>query len=71
MIKLKDTIIVIGSDIDIPDFLAGYYLDITEVRDLESVCSVYDTEKVFVDSGCIYSNESIKANTQENVDEIK
>lgn len=69
MIKLKNPIIATGTDIDIPDFLAGYYLEITETREFESVCSVYNTEKQFVDSGCIYSNISIETNTAEIVEE--
>lgn len=70
MIKLKNPIIKIGTAIDIPDFLAGYYLGITDAREMESVCSVYDQDKQFVDSGCIYSNESIEANTDEIIEEI-
>ena len=70
MIKLKNSIIKTGTTIDIPDFLSGYYLAITEARETESVCSVYDQNKQFVDSGCIYSNESIEANTGEIIEEI-
>ncbi len=69
MIKLKNPIIATGTDIDIPEFLNDYYLSVTEQREFESVCTVYDTEKQFVGSGCIYSNISIETNTAEIVEE--
>ena len=77
MIKLKTPIIETHTFSDIPAVMAGYHLEITDKRETDSTCNVYDADIVFVDSGLVYSNESIDTNTEEefelitNVEEIE
>jgi len=70
MIKLKTPIIETHTFADIPESIAGYNLEITDKRETDSTCTVYDSEMVFVDNGIVFSNEAIEANTDEIIDEV-